>query len=374
MTEKDQGPSGAGSLRYVVIGVAASIFHAHRRAQVAEQINVVAACDVCVESGKERAAEIGCAFYEDYRTMLAETRPDAAIVLTPHPLHPGIAMDCMRAGCHVLVEKPMAIDVARADEMIATADETGRILAINFQHRFRPAVEHAKRLVVEGTIGPLVRTLCIEPWYRTAYYYRSADWRAKWSSEGGGVLLNQTPHALDILCHLAGLPSKVWGWTRTRYHSIEVEDTAQAMFEYPNGAPGYLSTSTVEAGVKPHLQIVGENGSLELAGNQLTICRSTPSSREYMRTSNEMYGEPQTSVETVDLPDTSESHRAVYRDFKAAIKEGRQPRSNGREGIMSLELANAITLSSYTDRAVPLPVDRAAYSELLADLQSGRRR
>ncbi len=366
--------SNVGSLRYVVIGVAASIFPAHRRAQVAEGVNVVAACDIRVEPGQQRAAEIGCAFYEDYRLMLAETKPDVAVIVTPHPLHPSMAIDCLRAGCHVLVEKPMAIDVASADQMIAEADKAGRILAINFQHRLRPAVERAKQLIAEDAIGPLVRTLSIEPWYRTAYYYRTADWRAKWLSEGGGVLMNQAPHTLDVLCHLAGLPSKVWGWTRTLYHAIEVEDTAQAMFEYPNGAPGYLTVSTVEVGVQPRLQIVGEKGAIELVGNQLTIWRSTPSSRQHMLTSAEMFGQPETSSETLDIADTSGAHLAVYRDFQAALREGRQPRCNGREGIMSLELANAITLSSYTNQAVTLPVDRAAYSELLADLQAGRRR
>ena len=366
--------SNVDSLRYVVIGVAASIFPSHRRAQLAEGINVVAACDNRAEPGKQRAAEIGCAFYEDYRAMLAETKPDVAIIVTPHPLHPSIAIDCLRAGCHVLVEKPMAIDVASADRMVAEADTCGRTLAINFQHRLRPAVEKARQLVVEGAIGALVRTLSIEPWFRTAYYYRTADWRAKWTSEGGGVLLNQAPHTLDILCHLAGLPRKVWGWTRTRYHSIQVEDTAQAMFEYPNGAPGYLTVSTVEVGVAPHLQIIGEKGAIELVGNQLTIYRSTPSSREYMLTSAEMFGKPETSSETLEIPDTSGAHLAVYRDFKAALRDGRQPRCNGREGIMSLELANAITLSSYADRAVTLPLDRAAYSELLSDLQAGKRK
>jgi UDP-N-acetyl-2-amino-2-deoxyglucuronate dehydrogenase len=362
------------SLRYVVIGVAANIFPAHRRAQLAEGVNVVAACDIRAEPGQQRAAEIGCAFYEDYRLMLAETKPDVAVIVTPHPLHPSMAIDCLRAGCHVLVEKPMAIDVASADQMITEADKTGRILAINFQHRLRPAVEKARQLITEGAIGPLVRTLSIEPWYRTAYYYRTADWRAKWTGEGGGVLMNQAPHTLDILCHLAGLPSKVWGWTRTRYHAIEVEDTAQAMFEYPNGAPGYLTVSTVEVGVQPRLQIVGEKGAIELVGNQLTIYHFTPSSREYMLISTEMFGQPETSSETLDIPDTSGAHLAIYRDFKAALREGRQPRCNGREGIMSLELANAITLSSYTNQAVTLPVDRAAYSALLADLQAGRRR
>jgi len=362
------------SLRCVVIGVAASIFPTHRRSQVAGDINIVAVCDVRAEPGKERAAEMGCAFYQDHRRMLDETHPDAAIIVTPHPSHPSLAIDCMRAGCHVLVEKPMALDVASADRMISEADRTGRILAVNFQHRFRPAVEQARQLVIAGAIGPLVRTLSVEPWFRTAYYYRTADWRAKWSTEGGGVLLNQAPHTLDILCHLAGLPSKVWGWTRTRYHSIAVEDTAQAMFQYPNGAPGYLTVSTVEVGVQPRLQVVGENGAIELTGNELTIHRNSSSSREYMLTSEEMFGKPETSSETQEIPDTSGAHLAVYRDFVAAIREGRQPRSNGRQGIMSLELANAITLSSYSDRAVTLPLDRAAYSELLADLRAGRRR
>jgi UDP-N-acetyl-2-amino-2-deoxyglucuronate dehydrogenase len=365
--------SPLNSPRCAVIGVAASIFPTHRRAQVAGDIDIVAACDVSVGPGRERAAEIGCPFYSDYHQMLAEIRPDAAIVVTPHPSHPTIAIDCMRAGCHVLVEKPMAPDVASADLMIAEAERTGRVLAVSFQSRFRPAVEKARRLVTEGVIGPLVRTLSVEPWFRTAYYYRTAAWRAKWSTEGGGVLLNQAPHTLDALCYLAGLPSKVWGWTRTRYHAIEVEDTAQAMFEYPNGAPGYLTVSTVEVGVQPLLQVVGENGAIELTGNRLTIHRNSPSCREYMVTSEEMFGKPECSSETEDIPDTSGGHLAVYRDFVAAIREGRQARCNGRQGLMSLELANAITLSSCTDRAVTLPVDRTAYSSLLADLQAGRR-
>jgi UDP-N-acetyl-2-amino-2-deoxyglucuronate dehydrogenase len=363
----------ADSLRYVVIGVGASIFPTHRRAQVAEDTNVVAVCDQRVERGKQRAAEIGCAFYEDYHVMLAETKPDAAIIVTEHPAHPAIAIDCLRAGCHVLVEKPMAADVAAADAMIAEADKSGRILAVNLQHRFRPAVEKARQLVADGAIGPLVRTLSIEPWYRTAYYYRLDAWRASWTGGGGGVLLNQAPHTLDTLCHLAGMPRKVWGWVRTLYHSVDSEDTAQAMFEYPNGAPGYLTASTVEYGVQPRLQIAGEKGTIELAGNQLTIHRSIPSTREYMFSSTEMFGHPETHSETLDIPDSSGGHQAVYRDFAAAIREGRQPRSNGREGLMSLELANAITLSSYDDRAVTLPLGRAAYGALLADLQAARR-
>jgi UDP-N-acetyl-2-amino-2-deoxyglucuronate dehydrogenase len=367
--------SDVDSLRYVVIGVAASIQrNGHRRAQMAEKINVVAGCDINVEAGQQQTTEIGCAFYEDYRQMLAEVKPDVAVIVTPHPLHPSMTIDCLRAGCHVLVEKPMAIDVASADEMIEEANKSGRILAINFQQRFRPVIEKARAMIAAGEIGPLVRTLSVEPWFRTAFYYRTAGWRAKWTSEGGGVLLNQAPHTLDILCHLAGTPLKVWGWTRTLYHAIEVEDTAQAMLEYPNGAPGYLTVSTTEVGVEPRVQIVGEKGAIELVGDKMTVYRIHPSTREFMTGSTGMFAKPETVAEMLDLPDTSGAHVAVYRDFKAAIQEGRPPRADGREAIMSLELANAITLSSYSGQPVTLPLDRKAYGELLADLQAGRRR
>ncbi len=370
-TETRPIPSDSRPLRFAVIGIAASIFKAvHRRAMQAEHIDVVAGCDINARDGQEQAASLGCAFFEDYRQMLAETRPDAAVILTAHPLHPSMTIDCLRAGCHVLVEKPMAIDVASADQMIAEADKSERVLAVSFQHRFRPAIESARALIVADEIGPLVRTLSVEPWYRTAHYYRSATWRAKWRSEGGGVLMNQAPHTLDLLCYLAGMPAKVWGWARTRYHAIEVEDTAQAMLEYPNGAPGFLTVNTVEAGVKPRLQIVGEKGALELVGNQMTIYRNTPSTREYMQTSTEMFSSPQTTTETCEYPAGS-GHEPVYRDFVAAIREGRSPRADGREGRMSLELANAIVLSSCRGQPVSLPLDRQAYSKLLADLQSG---
>jgi len=360
------------SERFVVIGVAASVFRSmHRRAIEAEGINVVAACDVNAEGGQQQANDLGCAFYADYKQMLAETKPDAAVITTPHPLHPGMAIDCMRAGCHVLVEKPMAVDVASADQMIAEADKQQRVLAVNFQQRFRPAIEKARELILAGELGPLVRTLSVEPWYRTAHYYRTATWRAKWGSEGGGVLMNQAPHTLDLLCYLGGLPSKVTGWARTLYHSIEVEDTAQALLEYPNGAPGFLTVSTVEVGVKRRLQIVGEKATIELVGEQMTIYRNSPSSREHMLTCPEMFASPETTIETQDY-DGGLGHQAVYRDFVAAIREGRAPRGDALSSRMGLELANAIVLSSCQHETVSLPLERAAYSSLLADLASGQ--
>lgn len=369
----EQGGSPAEQpLRFALIGAAASIAATHLRALAQlPGAEIVGMADINAEGVRQRAAEIGCPWFVDHQELLRETRPDVAVIVTPHPFHAPIALDAFAAGAHVLVEKPIAVDVAAADRMIAGADAAGRILAVNFQQRFRPVVERAKALVDEGALGPLVRTLCIEPWFRPFAYYRTASWRGTWGGEGGGVLLNQAPHTIDILCHLAGMPAKVWGWTRTLQHQIETEDTAQAMLEYPNGAPGYLEISTIEAGAEGRVQIVGDRGAIEIMGPRLTITHFRPALQEHMAAATEMFSSPKVEVETVELPGDGGGHLAVYRDLQAAIAEGRQPRVPGREGLMSLELANAIILSSYEDRPVTLPLDRDAYGDLLARLRAG---
>ena len=184
--------------------------------------------------------------------------------------------------------------------------------------------------------------------------------------------MNQGPHGLDILCYLAGMPTRVWGWTRTRAHAIEVEDSAQAMLEFANGAPGYLYFSTVEAGAPRQLQIVGDRAAIELMGGQLTIRRFDQPLSEFRASSPEMFAAPRASAETIELPPgDGGGHLAVHQDVQAAILAGRQPLIDGRQGRMALELSNAITLSSHTGRAVDLPLDRGAYSELLARLRKG---
>jgi len=158
--------------------------------------------------------------------------------------------------------------------------------------------------------------------------------------------------------------------TRTVVHAIETEDTAQAMLEYAGGASGYLNINTVEAGQR-RLQIVGDRAAVELAGSQVTIHRFRPGLSEYRATSTELYASPEVETEVIEAPGDGGGHLAIHRDLQAAIAEGRQPGCNGREGRMSLELASAIILSSHRDRPVTLPLDRADYSALLAELRRG---
>jgi predicted dehydrogenase len=363
--------SGSTALRYAIIGGAAGIAPTHIRAlQQLPGAQIVGLSDINAEGGAARATELGCPFFVDHRDMLAELKPDVAVICAPHPFHPPLALDAFAAGAHVLVEKPIAVSVGDADTMIEAADRAGRLLVVSFQQRFRPAVEHIRNLIDAGEIGDLVRVLCIEPWYRPAAYYRSASWRGTWQGEGGGVLMNQAPHTLDLLCTLVGLPHKVWGWTRTIVHAIEVEDTAQAMLEYRNGAPGYLNINTVEHGLKQRIDIIGDRAALEWVGNKLTIHRFKESLSDFRASSSAMFSAPEVVSEEISLPPgDGGGHLAVYRDLQEAIATGRTPRTDGRSALMALELANAITLSSYTDRAVTLPVDRAAYGTLLAKLQ-----
>ncbi len=363
------------TLHYVFIGGGAGIAESHLRALAQLPAQVVGLSDIDMERGSTRAAKIGAEFFTDHRQMIQKLRPDVAVICTPHPSHPSLAIDCLSMGVHVLTEKPIAVEVAEADAMIEAAEAAGRILAVNFQHRLRPAIEKAKAMIDGGEIGALVRVLVLEPWLRTAAYYRSATWRGSWTTEGGGVLMNQSPHTLDLMCHLAGMPAKVWGWIRTRYHAMECEDTAQAMLEYPNGAPGYFTASTAEAGGQRRIEIVGESATLMIAGDHLSIQRFDPALRDFIENDPNFFNNPGIRTEELDLlaNEGEGNHLAVHRDLQQAIAENRQPRCDGREARMSLELANAITLSSYSDHAVSLPLDREAYHLLLNDLKAHTR-
>lgn len=365
------------AFRYAIVGCGGQIapLHINALSQLPDA-EIIGMADVVAERGAARAAEVGVPFFSDHHTLLEKTRPDVVVICTPHPFHAPLTIDCLRAGAHVLVEKPIAVEVAEADAMIAAAQATGRVLAVNFQHRFDPAVEVMHDFITGGHLGALVRVECVEPWFRTDAYYRTAGWRSTWRGEGGGVLVNQAIHTLDLLCYLLGLPASVLAWARTLGHEVECEDTAQAMVAYGNGALGTLHVSTVEAGSPRRIHIVGDRASLELVGNALTITRFFPALSTYRRQSTEMFGKPATTSEQVVLPPPlaqDAGHLAVHRDLQQAITSSRTPRCDGPSGRLSLELANAIILSSCTQQAVQLPLDRAAYSNVLADLRAGKR-
>jgi predicted dehydrogenase len=316
------------------------------------------------------AREAGCPSFVDRRELLALV-PDVVVVCTPHPSHPGLTIEALDAGAHVLVEKPLAVEAREADEMIGAADRAGRLLGVCFQQRFRPVIVAAHGLIANGELGELLRVSVVDPLYRPWSYYRSAGWRGTWDGEGGGVLMNQAPHTLDLLCYLAGPPAAVWGASRRLLQPIEAEDTATAVLEYPNGAVGSVAVSTIEPG-EQRIELVGDRGRIEIVGETLVFERFEPPLSDHRPACTDMFGEPALVRGDVELPPGRGDHVDVHRDFADAIRIGRAPHVSARDAIWSLEVANAIVLSSHTGRAVPLPVDRAAYAALLADLRSGK--
>ena len=274
--------------------------------------------------------------------MLAELKPDVAVICAPHPFHPRSRW-MPRGRLRMCWSKSRWLSVGEADTMIAAAERRRTLAGGQLPAALPPGGRETIRgLIDAGELGALVRVLCIEPWYRPAAYYSSASWRGTWTGRGRRRADEPGAAYARPALRLAGLPHKVWGWTRTIDHAVDSRILRRRCWSIRNGAPGYLDGSTVEHGVQPQLQIAGEKGTLELVGNTLTIHRTSPSTREYMFSSQEMFGHPDTASETLDLADTSGGHQAVYRDFIAAIQEGRQPRSNGREGLMSLELTNGL--------------------------------
>jgi predicted dehydrogenase len=358
-------------LRYGVIG-AGVISGSHLEAIAAiDHAEIVGLCDLDDTRGRRQAEKAGCAFFGDRRELFAQA-PDIVVVCTPHPTHAPIAIEALDSHAHVLVEKPIAVEVREADAMIAAAERAGKLLAVTFQARFRPVIVRARELIASGELGALVRFSVVDPLCRPAIYYGTAPWRGSWAGEGGGVLMNQASHTLDVLCCLTGPPARVWGTAFRRSQPMEAEDTATAMFEYSGGAQGTLAVSTIEAGLQ-RIELVGDRGRIEILGDELTHQRFDPPLSEHLSTSQEMFGQPQlTNVESAFERGGGGDHFDVHRDFAAAVRTGGTPRAPAGEALWSLELANAITLSSHLDRPVTIPVDRAAYASLLADLRAGR--
>ena len=358
----DEDPSRR--LRHAVIGVGAQILKAHLPGLLSEDVELVAVTDVNEELGRRRAEELGCDFYADHREMLADKRPEVSVILAPQPFHAGIAIDCFEAGSHVLVEKPMAIRLDEADAMIETSERVGRLLAVSFQRRYLPEVRAARRLIENGELGDIQRVSTTVYWTRPAAYYEQAPWRGVSAVEGGGLLMNQATHDLDLLCYLLGMPERVVAWTDTFLHDIQVEDTVQAMLRWPDGALGTLYISTAGAGEEHSTVVSGTGGRLRIGPGGIEF--GTFEMEEYAATEPETFGKtPELEPVAVELDAEAGGHLPVYRDLHEAILKGSPLMIDGSEGRKSLELASAMIYSDHLRKEVVLPLDRRMYDSMI---------
>jgi predicted dehydrogenase len=346
------------ALRLVVVGAAAGVWGFHGPAITAIGGEVVGVHDPNEEGAQRRAAELGCVAAPSLEALLA-LEADAAVVLAPHPLHAELASACLRAGLHVLVEKPLTVRLDEAVELVAEAERCERLLAVAFQQRTRAEVVAAQRAVADGLVGELQRVDLVAAWPRRSSYFASAPWRGTWAGEGGGVLVNQGPHDLDLLCLLAGLPAVVRARTRTALHPIETEDTVAALLEWESGTLGSLHLSTAEADEPQRLELTGTAGRLRLRLGRLDLWQNDLDMRQWARAAGDPYEPPAVSGPQVSTGQPP-SHEALYRNFAAALA-GEEPLvASGRSALAEVELASALLLSGRLGEEVRIPLSAAS--------------
>jgi predicted dehydrogenase len=257
--------------------------------------------------------------------------------------------------------------------MIRTAQRTGVVFGVMFQRRTEPVWVKALEIVRSGMLGRIYRRTLISPEYRTQAYYDSGTWRATWKGEGGGVMLNQSPHILDLFIALGGMPSAVCGHVETRLHHIEVEDVAEAMMGYPDGGTGYFYCSTTEAGPDQVMEFFGDKGKLIYREGRLRYFRFETPISEFTRTSTQIWAGPPCAEQPVEVPPGEAGHHVIIRNFARRILSGEKLVAPGEEGIRSLELANAVWLSAHLRKPVKLPISRRAYDEFLEGMRRNSR-
>lgn len=339
------------------------------------ETTLTAICDNNPAVCKATAEKFGVPGFENHIELLESGLVDAVLIATPHYFHPPIAEDAFAKGIHVLSEKPLGVTVGTVDAMLRAAQTSGCKFGVMYQMRAEPQNQVARQIVESGALGEVYRTSLIMGWYRSQAYYDSGGWRATWSGEGGGVLINQAPHLLDMFTWLGGMPSRITAQTRTSLHDIEVEDVAFAVLDYANGAHGYLYTSTTEVPQKQSLEICGDRGKLEIVNGALKFYRVDGSIREFTRTTEVMWGAPGASDATPEIPPKAEikDHAAITVNFARAILHGEPLIAPGEEGLNAVELINGIILSSKRAKPVSVPVDRSEYETLIEELKAASR-
>jgi predicted dehydrogenase len=309
--------------------------------------------------------------FDDGEKLIRSGAVDAVIIATPHYQHTTLGIAALENGVHVMVEKPISVHKADALRLIAAHQRKPELVfGAMFQLRTEPRYVKIKRLLTGGELGEIARVSWImTDWYRTEAYYASGGWRATWKGEGGGVLLNQCPHNLDVLQWLCGMPARVRGFCQLgRFHDIEVEDNVTAYLEYAGGATGVFITSTGEAPGTNRLELAGTRGRLVLENNRLTFTRNEVCMREFSRTARTGFARPEVWNVEIPFENTPAQHATLTQNFVEAILDGTPLIAPAEEGLASVELANAILYSSLLGQTVELPLDPVAYERKLAQL------
>ncbi len=331
---------------------------------------LTAVCSTSPDKLADYAAK-GVKVFGDAMELIYSKTVDAVIIATPHYQHTSLGIAAFEAGLHLMVEKPISAHKADAEKLIA-AHKKNTKLAFGgmFQLRVEPRYEKIRALIRGGDLGEIMRVNWVNTdWFRGEAYYASSAWRATWKGEGGGVLLNQCLHNLDVLQWLLGMPARARGFCQLgRFHQIEVEDNVTAYLEWQNGATGVFVSSTGEAPGANRFEIVGTRGTLVLENGKLMFTRNAADVIEFSRTAKSGFTKPDVKTEEVAFTNAAEPHAALMQNFVNAILDSEPLIAPGADGIHSVELANAIVFSSLENTTVELPMSGAAWEARLNQL------
>jgi predicted dehydrogenase len=364
------------AVRIAVIGTGAMGSHHLKDINTLTTMELAAVCDIDQSKADKHAQLYEVPAFSEHKEMLERIDIDALLIATPHYDHPQIAVDAFEKGFHVLIEKPIAVHVQAAEELILAYEKAleklpNLVFAVMFQQRTYGFWKTIKSLIDEGELGQLVRITWISTdWFRTQSYYDNGGWRATWEGEGGGLLLNQCPHNLDLYQWFVGMPNRVTGFAKIgKYHHIEVEDEVTAFMEHKNGMIGHLILSTGESPGTNRLEIVGEKGKLVFENDLITFFRNKGSMLDKIKTSPK--GFEHVENEKIDISfqhHGQPGHKFIIANFARAILNGEELVAPALEGVNSLTLANAILHSSFIGRPIDLPMDAKAYTKKLQEM------
>lgn len=333
---------------------------------------LAAVCDI---DPAQRAKWTGVPTFASADELIASKTVDAVIIATPHYAHTTIGIAALKAGLHVLVEKPISVHKADCERLIAAHRNRKQVFSTMFQMRTEPHYRRLRDLIQAGELGEIQRVIwIITNWFRTEAYYASGGWRATWAGEGGGVLMNQCPHNLDLLQWFVGMPKRIRAFCHLgKYHNIEVEDDVTAYLEFPNGATGVFVTTTGEAPGTNRLEITGTRGKIILQDGRLNFVRNEIPSDVFNRTTKSMFDVPPWWNVEIPVWGQASGHRGILQNFINAILNGEPLIAPAEEGQAAVELANAMLWSSLSGRTIELPFSAAGFERQLKKLIAGSR-
>ncbi len=341
------------------------------------EIDVTAICDFdakVLDSAKETYKDTEIKFFADAEAMMDSGEIDAVYIAVPHYDHPVLATKAFKRGLHVMLEKPAGVYTKAVREMNAEAEKAGVKFGMMFQSRTSPLYQKAKEILSSGKMGQ-IRSVnwLITTWFRSQKYYDSGAWRATWAGEGGGVLLNQCPHQLDLLQWLCGMPEEIYAkCSVAQWHDVEIEDDVVATLKYKNGAMGSFITST---GINPgtnRLEIALDKGCLIIENGKLTIKELNVDLSTYTgKEESYLFANPKVTTVNYEFPEVKTAgHALMLSAFASAIIRGTDLIAGAQDGLNELTLSNAMYLSAWTDSTIKLPMDEDLFYEKLKALQA----